>query len=121
MSSLKSHGSLRSKKSQLSNSSSLPDFNAIHDSYSKAVIRGRHPTSFPKKSELWYHYHNSSERLERISKGHGFWGVINDQDEERQDGQSVTEAEGKLKFTFTQPPRAVQLRNINGMQVDMKV
>lgn len=102
---------------------SLPDFNAIHDGYSKAVCRGRHPISFPKKSELWHHFQASKERVERISKGHQFWEVIHDQDSRYVGDEKAQEDDsGKLKFNIQPNGRgSVQLRTINGIQVDVKV
>ena len=57
----------------------LPDFNSVNKDYARSIARGRNPKSIPRNSELWYYVTKSSQRLSRISKGHKFRGVINDE------------------------------------------
>eukprot|EP01031_Cornospumella_fuschlensis_P044172 gene44172-54003_t len=46
--------------------------------YQKSIIRGRHPVSIPKDSELWYYSKMSAERKDKILRGNRFWDVINE-------------------------------------------
>ena len=44
----------------------------------KSIIKGRHPQSFRKESDLWHFTKASNERYERILRGYSFWDVIDD-------------------------------------------
>jgi hypothetical protein len=39
----------------LSTTHSLDDFQDIHNNYTRGLLKGRHPRSFPRQSELWHH------------------------------------------------------------------
>jgi hypothetical protein len=45
----------------------------------KSMNMGRHPASMPKKSELWHYTKLSTQRRNRIKKGHGFWEVVDEE------------------------------------------
>lgn len=65
---------------------STNDFQSIHNNYTRGLLKGRHPRSFPRQSELWHHYKSSSKRLERVSKGHKLWNILDEiEDEHHQD------------------------------------
>lgn len=34
---------------------SANDFQSIHNNYTRGLLKGRHPRSFPRQSELWHH------------------------------------------------------------------
>mmetsp|Transcript_24802 Transcript_24802/g.25431 ORF Transcript_24802/g.25431 Transcript_24802/m.25431 type:complete len:811 (-) Transcript_24802:16-2448(-) len=57
---------------------SANDFQSIHNNYTRGLLKGRHPRSFPRQSELWHHYKASSKRLERVSKGHKLWNILDE-------------------------------------------
>jgi hypothetical protein len=52
----------------------------------RSVVRGRHPKSLPRNSELWHYSKLSAVRKMRVNKGHQFWEVIG-QEEHLHDGQ----------------------------------
>eukprot|EP00602_Paraphysomonas_sp_CaronLab_P004899 CAMPEP_0185026632 /NCGR_PEP_ID=MMETSP1103-20130426/10970_1 /TAXON_ID=36769 /ORGANISM="Paraphysomonas bandaiensis, Strain Caron Lab Isolate" /LENGTH=863 /DNA_ID=CAMNT_0027560281 /DNA_START=92 /DNA_END=2683 /DNA_ORIENTATION=- len=62
--------------------STMPDFQSVHNTYTRGLLKGRHPRSFPRQSELWHHYKSSSKRLERVTKGHKLWSVIAESEED---------------------------------------
>ncbi len=35
--------------------SKFPSFEEIHNQYNNGLLKGRHPRSFPKNSEMWHH------------------------------------------------------------------
>lgn len=82
-------GSSISDNSQLSEAQEAIDhklphfFGARAALYQKSIVRGRHPVSIPKDSELWHYSKISAERRTRILRGHHFWDVINDTSWER--------------------------------------
>ena len=43
------------------------------------IRRGKHPASIKRESELFHYTDLSSKRRERISKGHKFWNVIDEE------------------------------------------
>ena len=43
------------------------------------IQRGKHPASIKRESELFHYTDLSSKRRERISKGHKFWNVIDEE------------------------------------------
>lgn len=43
------------------------------------IQRGKHPSSIKRESELFHYTDLSSKRRERISKGHKFWNVIDEE------------------------------------------
>lgn len=47
----------------------IPNFDELHEKYRKGVIRGRHPNSFRKDSEIWYRVHESSSRVNLVKSG----------------------------------------------------
>jgi hypothetical protein len=54
-------------------------FGAMAQKKQKAMNTGRHPSSMPKNSELWHYSKLSTQRRERIKKGHQFWDVIDEE------------------------------------------
>lgn len=56
-------------QSNLKNNVNTPDFYTIQQKLLTGIINGRHPSSFPKNTELWYYYKKSNERLQYTSKG----------------------------------------------------
>ena len=44
--------------------------------YHMAVVRGRHPRSFPRNSALWIHANNSKERSVRLHRGQSLASVV---------------------------------------------
>ena len=56
----------------------LPESKLHQMKYDKAVRRGRHPVTFPRKSELWTLCNNSSRRVDQMSKGRKLWNVVED-------------------------------------------
>lgn len=56
----------------------------------KSVISGRHPKSLPKNSELWHYSKVSTERRNRIKKGHQFWDVVEKDDSSLPNTSNVT-------------------------------
>ncbi len=44
--------------------------------YHKAVVRGRHPRSFPRNSALWVHANQSKERSVRLQRGQSLASVV---------------------------------------------
>ena len=64
-----------------SGSAYMPDaaeWERVQESYIKAVKRGRHPTSFKRRGELWYHVQNTGRRIDRVSKGHKLIKVLDE-------------------------------------------
>jgi hypothetical protein len=128
-------------KSPLSKEKSKPDFDAIHENYSKAIVRGRHPNSFKKESELWHHFRTSDERFKSIAKGKGLWQVIeetNDSNEEyklldtsddERDNYDIEDDMSALEHMQTNNSQhllatannAAPVTELNGIQVDLKV
>jgi hypothetical protein len=124
----KSQHTLRTSKSE---DRTIPDFNEIHTNYSKALVRGRHPNSFPKESELWYHFRSSSERVKKVAFGYDIWEVIEDQESVHKNAErhvKMKSEEDELKAEVNNAvsaqapthPNAIQMRTINGVQIDMK-
>ncbi len=73
----------------------LPEhFDKQANKHLQSVIRGRHPKSLPKTSELWHYNKLSTQRRNRINKGHTFWEVIN---EENSLGSSLSPGKGSPK------------------------
>lgn len=62
--------------SQVTMESVLPESKLHQIKYDKAVKRGRHPVTFPRKSELWTLCNNSSRRVDQMSKGRKLWNVV---------------------------------------------
>lgn len=66
--------------------SNLPDvakyFGVVAQKKQKAMSTGRHPSSMPKNSELWHYSKLSTQRRDRIKKGHQFWDVIDEENVE---------------------------------------
>ena len=121
---MSSSRSVETSNNSLSTATTIPDFDEIHDNYSKGVARGRHPNSFPRKSELWYHFHTSAERVERIKRGHGFWNVITDQSKKTETTCNDHEGDtNNIKPTTAEfnNMRSQPIRTVNGMVIDMKV
>jgi hypothetical protein len=120
----KSLTTLKSSKSE----KTIPDFNQIHTNYSKALVRGRHPNSFPKQSELWYHFRASSDRVKKVAFGYDLWEVIEEHeagyrsaDKKVQIKENADELKAEVNTMSTQAhPNAIQMRTINGVQIDMK-
>ena len=54
-------------------------FGVMAQQKQKAMNTGRHPSSMPKNSELWNYTKLSTQRRNRIKKGHEFWDVINEE------------------------------------------
>jgi len=128
--------------SSVTSSSTRPDFSKTYTRYSKAVFNGRHPKSFPKQSELWYHYKQANDRLNRVAKGHSFWNVIEEENDrlnppifqqqsldssltseyDSDHDDSHNNAMNSNRFSKS-PGHAVSFNNnptINGVQVDFK-
>jgi hypothetical protein len=111
---------------QSATSQTIPDFASVHSHYNKAISRGRHPNSFPRKSELWYYTKLSNERLARIAKGHQFWNVINDSVTfdtnmgELHEDVHAEEARSKAMF-LEYGKHNNHLVTVNGIQFDTKV
>ena len=47
--------SISNDEAQMMISSSLPDFADLNNKYTKQLLKGRHPRSFPRQSEMWHH------------------------------------------------------------------
>ena len=56
----------------------MPDWAKVEEDYLKSVRNGRHPISFKRKGELWYHCDTTNQRLARVSKGHKLAHVLNE-------------------------------------------
>jgi len=54
----------------------MPDWSKVEEDYLKSVRNGRHPISFKRKGELWYHCEVTNQRLARVSKGHKLLTVL---------------------------------------------
>ena len=54
-----------------------PDFDYLHERYGKAIMRGRHPNSFQKNSELWWNVQASNERLKTVIRGRSIETALN--------------------------------------------
>jgi hypothetical protein len=61
----------------------LPDFDLIHEKYIQEVMNGRHQSSFTKKSELWFYYNLSNNRLNKVSSGMKLNDVLENDDDYR--------------------------------------
>jgi len=54
----------------------MPDWAKVEEDYLRSVRNGRHPNSFKRKGELWYHCDATNQRLARVSKGHKLHTVL---------------------------------------------
>lgn len=99
------------------------DFNNIQKQYTRRLVRGRHPKSFPHQSELWVHCKNSLDRVNLISKGHSFWNIV----EEVHEKNRATEEElvnktnnqpNKQAFIYDESKVLNKFININGFEVN---
>lgn len=104
-----------------------PDFNEIQKQYTKQLLHGRHPRSFPRQTELWHHYDSSTERLERVTKGHNLWDVINSNNCADDDGihneQSASDqaqADAQKNNSSLKSKGKHQTELFHGLLVDMK-
>lgn len=114
----------------LSSCASLPDFSAQHHQYTRGLLKGRHPRSFPKQSELWYHYKSSAARLDRVTKGHNLWNVVEEQEEKLEQIPSPCSEHGENQAfnrsgTFASVAdkgnsRYIPKSTLHGMYVDTK-
>jgi hypothetical protein len=74
----------------------LPEFfgvKAIQEQH--GILKGRHPASMKKESELWHYTKQSNERHRRIKKGHSFWDVINENSQQHMDSIELTSPKDK--------------------------
>lgn len=123
----------------------LPESKLHQMKYDKAVRRGRHPVTFPRKSELWTLCNNSSRRVDQMSKGRKLWNVVEDDtmklhDDDDVDNKSVgshgtvsTMGNGSINHgnTQTSPPKVMSVsfklppsvNNVvsNGINVDSQM
>lgn len=129
------NSSLTHSHSSTSNSSSstktLPNFQVIQKSYTKSILLGRHPRSFPRQSELWYHTTVSNDRLNRVHNGHNLWNVVEEESEMNNimnENSIKLNAEKRVKpkneFNYVSTlqihEKKKQLESLNGISVDMK-
>jgi len=125
-----SSASVQSSGTGHSNGTNLPDFEDIQKKYTKRLLLGRHPRSFPRQSELWHHTVSSNSRLARIHNGHKLWNVVDDEVTKAQinDNSTVLDSEAdktpKNEFNYTSTvqlhEKKKQLESLNGISVDMK-
>jgi hypothetical protein len=74
----------------------LPEFfgvKAIQEQH--GILKGRHPASMKKESELWHYTKQSNERHQRIKKGHSFWDVINENSQQHMDSIELSSPKDK--------------------------
>lgn len=111
------------------NASHLPDFENIQKNYTKRLLLGRHPRSFPRQSELWHHTVTSNARLSRIHNGHKLWNVVDEEEQSHLNESSTvldseTEKTPVNQFNYTSTvqlhEKKKQLESLNGISVDMK-
>lgn len=84
----------------------------------RSIIKGRHPQSMKRESELWHYARSSNERHERIKRGHGFWNVIQDTTHKQMANIETTVApDGNVAATMLSPSqqkvKARKRRSIN--------
>lgn len=76
----------------------LPDYFHVKATHHQiSMIKGRHPSSLPKDSELWHYSKVSNHRRSRIQKGHSFWDVVQN-----------TTLESTAKEPFQDKPRRAE-------------
>ncbi len=56
----------------------MPDWEKVEEDYINSVRNGRHPISFKRKGELWFHCETTNQRLARVSKGHQLVSVLSE-------------------------------------------
>ena len=78
-SSFKNIKSIGSISTLASRDSVLPEYEKLQNSLNRKVLSGRHPKSFKISSELSSQCKLSNDRVNRISKGHNIWSVIDEQ------------------------------------------
>ena len=113
--------------------SSLPDFHDIQKKYTKRILLGRHPRSFKRQSELWYHCNLSNESVSRINKGHKLWNVTDELDKRKQEiaeanyllsqsnsGNELVDENGVPIPIMQTTEKKKVLESLNGISVDMK-
>jgi hypothetical protein len=111
-----------------SSTSTLPDFSSKHNKYTRGLLKGRHPRSFPKQSELWHHYKSSASRLDRVTKGHNLWNVVDEEEDKYEQILSPTsdqESGQPLARSGTLNPdigstRYIPKSTLHGFHVDTK-
>lgn len=65
------------------------DFGKIHHIRATRMRHGRNPKSFPKDSELWHFYRESSARADSVRKGRTVWEMLDEHDQKLSDGGVV--------------------------------
>eukprot|EP01032_Pedospumella_encystans_P009878 gene9878-11592_t len=84
----------------------------------KAMGTGRHPASLPKNSELWHYSKLSTQRRDRIKKGHQFWDVVEEENVTSTIPQADTEVkEEEDEYTI----RARELSFLKGSSINQKL
>lgn len=86
----------------------------------KAMNTGRHPSSLPKNSELWHYSKLSTQRRNRIKKGHQFWNVI-DQENIEATVPTPPEPDQKDKDDDEYAKKARELRFLKGSSVNQQL
>lgn len=99
-------------------SSSVPSFSDSYNKYTKQLLKGRHPRSFPRHSELWHYYDESTRRLENCLKGRDLWNVIDTEDDEHSHMTASVSDEPKERPLST--PINNQTGIYRGITVDLK-
>lgn len=85
----------------------------------KAMNTGRHPSSLPKTSELWTYSKLSTQRRDRIKKGHQFWDVI---EEENVDATITNTKDSVVKEKEDDyTAKAKQLSFLKGSSINQKL
>ena len=122
-----SFAGVSSNDSIFTSSSTLPDFASQHTKYTRGLLKGRHPRSFPKQSELWHHYKASASRLERVVKGHNLWNIIDEEDKFEHQMLSPLSDTESTKTLIRQPSinpdvgtRYIPKSTLHGFHVDTK-
>lgn len=84
----------------------------------RAMNTGRHPSSLPKNSELWTYSKLSTQRRDRIKKGHQFWDVI---EEENVDATIHTKESVAKEKEDDYTTKAKQLSFLKGSSINQKL
>jgi hypothetical protein len=96
------------------------DFTNVQKQYTRRLVRGRHPKSFPHQSELWVHCKNSLDRVDLISKGHSFWNIVEEEHEKNRftEENKTNNQPEKKPIIYDEPEILNKFININGFEVN---
>lgn len=116
-------------------------FEEQQQKYVRQVSKGRHPRSFPRVSELWYHALATGKRLDKIRAGHNVWHVLEEsstsvsahdrlepQEKGAEAASSFSVADSEPPSILAFPPQSAPSPSvpnfgtciINGMQIDIR-